>query len=155
MHPTTHWSYQPDGRLRCDICPRHCALKDGQRGLCFVRLRAGGQIVLDTYGRSTAFCIDPIEKKPRNHFRPGTPVLSFGTARCNPACKFRQNHEISKSRKIDSLADAAAPETIARVARAKTAAHRSPSPTMTRSSSTNTRSIPPPPADRRGSPALR
>jgi len=103
------------------MCPRYCKLRDGQRGLCFVRARAhtseGDSMVLTTYGRSSGFCIDPIEKKPLNHFLPGTPVLSFGTAGCNLACKFCQNWDISKSRETDTLADAASPETIARAAR--------------------------------------
>lgn len=110
-------SMQPDGRLRCELCPRFCALREGQRGMCFVRRREGDGMVLDTYGRSTGFCIDPIEKKPLNHFLPGTPVLSFGTAGCNLACKFCQNHEISKSREVDSLAHSAGPEQIVRAAR--------------------------------------
>jgi pyruvate formate lyase activating enzyme len=81
-----------------------------------VRARQQDQIVLTTYGRSSGFCIDPIEKKPLNHFLPGTPILSFGTAGCNLACKFCQNWDMSKSRETDTLADAAAPEKIARVA---------------------------------------
>ena len=81
-----------------------------------VRARCGGEIVLTTYGRSSGFCIDPIEKKPLNHFLPGTPVLSFGTAGCNLGCQFCQNWDISKSREWDTLADQAAPETIARAA---------------------------------------
>ena len=111
--PTTYWHQLADGRVQCDVCPRACKLHDGQRGMCFVRGAAGGQIVLTTYGRSSGYCIDPIEKKPLNHFLPGTPVLSFGTAGCNLACKFCQNWDISKSREWDTLADAAAPETIA------------------------------------------
>jgi pyruvate formate lyase activating enzyme len=103
----------PDGRIRCDVCPRACALHDGQRGLCFVRAREGDEIVLTTYGRSSGFCVDPIEKKPLNHFLPGTSVLSFGTAGCNLACRFCQNWDISKSRETDTLADAASPEGIA------------------------------------------
>ncbi|MGB6336603.1 MAG: AmmeMemoRadiSam system radical SAM enzyme, partial [Thermoanaerobaculia bacterium] len=87
-----------------------------QRGLCFVRGRLDDRIVLTTYGRSSGFCIDPIEKKPLNHFLPGTPILSFGTAGCNLACKFCQNWDISKSREFDTLADQASPETIARAA---------------------------------------
>jgi pyruvate formate lyase activating enzyme len=118
MHHARHWRHEPDGRIKCTLCPRFCTLRDGQRGMCFVRMRQGDGMVLDTYGRSTGFCIDPIEKKPLNHFLPGTPVLSFGTAGCNLACKFCQNHEISKSREIDSLAQEAGPETIARVAAA-------------------------------------
>jgi pyruvate formate lyase activating enzyme len=118
MHPARFWTPEPDGRLKCTLCPRFCSLRDGQRGMCFVRLRDRDRMVLDTYGRSTGFCIDPIEKKPLNHFLPGTPVLSFGTAGCNLACKFCQNHEISKSREVDSLAHEASPEMIARVARA-------------------------------------
>jgi pyruvate formate lyase activating enzyme len=114
--PTKYWHTLPDGRVQCDVCPRACKLNEGQRGMCFVRMREGDQVVLTTYGRSSGFCIDPIEKKPLNHFLPGTPVLSFGTAGCNLACKFCQNWDISKSREIDILADQAAPETLARAA---------------------------------------
>ena len=113
---TTYWHRLDDGRVQCDVCPRACKLHDGQRGMCFVRGAAGGEIVLTTYGRSSGFCVDPVEKKPLNHFLPGTPVLSFGTAGCNLACKFCQNWDISKSREWDTLADAASPETIARAA---------------------------------------
>ena len=116
--PARYWSASADRtRLVCKICPRFCQLKDGQRGLCFVRKREGDQVVLDTYGRSSGFCIDPIEKKPLNHFLPGTPVLSFGTAGCNLACKFCQNHDISKSRDQDALMHHASPQRIADVAR--------------------------------------
>jgi pyruvate formate lyase activating enzyme len=110
---TKYWHKLAGGRVQCDLCPRACKLNEGKRGLCFVRACQDDQIVLTTYGRSSGFCIDPIEKKPLNHFYPGTPVLSFGTAGCNLACKFCQNWDISKSREIDTLADAASPETIA------------------------------------------
>jgi pyruvate formate lyase activating enzyme len=76
----------------------------------------GGEVKLTTYGRSSGFCVDPIEKKPLNQFLPGTPILSFGTAGCNLACKFCQNWDISKSREMDRLMDRASPETIARAA---------------------------------------
>ncbi len=116
-HTARFWSSRPeDGRLVCELCPRLCALKPGQRGLCFVRKREGQRIVLDTYNRSSGFCIDPIEKKPLNHFLPGTPILSFGTAGCNLACKFCQNHEISTSREVASLSDEATPKMIAQAA---------------------------------------
>jgi len=115
--PTRYWQTLPDGRVQCDVCPRHCRLGEGQRGLCFVRARENNQIVLKTYGRSSGFCVDPIEKKPLNHFLPGTPVLSFGTAGCNLTCKFCQNWDISKSREIDTLADSASPAAIAEAAR--------------------------------------
>ncbi|GJM05880.1 MAG: AmmeMemoRadiSam system radical SAM enzyme [marine bacterium B5-7] len=114
---TKYWHRLEDGRVQCDLCPRECKLKNGQRGLCFVRACEENQIVLTTYGRSSGFCIDPVEKKPLNHFYPGTSVLSFGTAGCNLACKFCQNWDISKSREMDTLADAASPETIALVAK--------------------------------------
>ena len=114
--PTRYWHNLGDGRVQCDMCPRACKLHEGQRGLCFVRACQDEQIVLTTYGRSSGFCIDPIEKKPLNHFLPGTPVLSFGTAGCNLACKFCQNWDISKSREIDTLADAASPELLAQAA---------------------------------------
>ena len=114
--PTTYWHALADGRIQCDLCPRVCKLQEGQRGLCFVRACQDQQIVLTTYGRSSGFCIDPIEKKPLNHFFPGTAVLSFGTAGCNLACRFCQNWDISKSREFDTLADAASPLIIARAA---------------------------------------
>jgi len=114
--PTKYWHRLDDGRVQCDLCPRFCKLREGQRGLCFVRARLDDEIVLATYGRSSGFCVDPIEKKPLNHFLPGTPVLSFGTAGCNLACKFCQNWDISKSREIDTLADQASPERIAEAA---------------------------------------
>jgi pyruvate formate lyase activating enzyme len=115
-HPTRYWHTLADGRVQCDVCPRACRLHEGQRGFCFVRACEGGEIVLTTYGRSSGFCVDPIEKKPLNHFLPGTSVLSFGTAGCNLGCKFCQNWDISKSREIDTLADAASPEAIAETA---------------------------------------
>ncbi|WP_455366755.1 AmmeMemoRadiSam system radical SAM enzyme [Kaarinaea lacus] len=115
--PTKYWHKLEDGRLQCDVCPRECHLKEGQLGLCFVRARHNDEIVLTTYGRSSGFCVDPIEKKPLNHFYPGTSVLSFGTAGCNLACKFCQNWDMSKSREMDTLADVAMPDQIARAAK--------------------------------------
>ena len=117
-HPARHFHRLEDGKVQCDVCPRRCQLSDGQRGLCFVRAREGDGLVLTTYGRSSGYCIDPIEKKPLDHFLPGTPVLSFGTAGCNLTCRFCQNWDISKSREIDTLSDHAPPERIARAARA-------------------------------------
>ncbi|MDZ7754160.1 MAG: AmmeMemoRadiSam system radical SAM enzyme [Gammaproteobacteria bacterium] len=116
--PTRFWHELEDGRIQCDVCPRYCKLHEGQRGLCFVRARVENQVVLTSYGRSSGFCVDPIEKKPLNHFLPGTPVLSFGTAGCNLACKFCQNWDMSKSRELDTLMDQAEPETLASAARA-------------------------------------
>ena len=114
--PARFWHALPDGRFQCDLCPRFCKLHDGQRGLCFVRARQGDRMVLTTYGRSSGFCVDPIEKKPLNHFLPGSAVLSFGTAGCNLACRFCQNWDISKSREVQTLADAASPLAIAAAA---------------------------------------
>ncbi len=107
---------EESGRILCELCPRACHLKPGDKGFCFVRENRDGQMALTTYGRSTGFCIDPIEKKPLNHFYPGTSVLSFGTAGCNLGCKFCQNHDISKARKVELLSEAATPETIANAA---------------------------------------
>ena len=111
-----YWQMLDDGRIQCDVCPRECKLQEGQRGLCFVRARKDDEIVLTTYGRSSGFCIDPIEKKPLSHFLPGTPVLSFGTAGCNLTCKFCQNWDMSKSRQMDTLQDQAPPDAIAAAA---------------------------------------
>jgi pyruvate formate lyase activating enzyme len=113
---TRYWHRLEDGRLQCDLCPRHCHLREGQRGLCYVRQRLDDEIKLVSYGRSSGFCIDPIEKKPLNHYYPGSAVLSFGTAGCNLACKFCQNWDMSKSRQMDTLADTASPQKLARVA---------------------------------------
>ena len=117
QHPARYWHPLKDGRIQCDLCPRDCRLHDGQRGACFVRQRVGAEMVLTTYGRSSGFCVDPIEKKPLNHFYPGSSVLSFGTAGCNLACKFCQNWDISKSREMDRLQDRASPAAIAQTAR--------------------------------------
>lgn len=115
---TTFWHPLEDGRVQCDLCPRYCRMKDGRRGACFVRGNQGGEVVLHSYGRSSGFCVDPIEKKPLAHFLPGTPVLSFGTAGCNLACRFCQNHDMSKSREMDTLSAEASPEQLAATAEA-------------------------------------
>jgi len=112
-YPGRWWHALDDGRIQCDLCPRDCKLHEGQRGACFVRKMQGGKMVLTTYGRSSGFCVDPIEKKPLNQFYPGSSVLSFGTAGCNLACKFCQNWDISKSREMDTLMDQATPQMIA------------------------------------------
>src|SRR5450631_1099738 len=114
--PTQYWHALDDGRIQCDVCPRACKLHEGQRGVCFVRARQDDAVVLATYGRSSGYCVDPIEKKPLNHFLPGSSVLSFDTAGCNLACRFCQNWDISKSRDMDKLVGAASPEAIARAA---------------------------------------
>lgn len=114
--PTKYWETLDDGRVMCTLCPRECKMKDGQRGLCFVRKAQDGAVVMTSYGRSSGFCIDPIEKKPLSHFLPGTPVLSLGTAGCNLACSFCQNWDISKAREMDRIQDLAQPEMIAKAA---------------------------------------
>ncbi|HHW83897.1 MAG TPA: AmmeMemoRadiSam system radical SAM enzyme [Actinomycetales bacterium] len=115
---TARWWHMDGERVRCTLCPRECRLAEGQRGFCFVRMREGDELVLDTYGRSSGFCVDPIEKKPLNHFYPGTSVLSFGTAGCNLGCRYCQNWDISTSRQWDTLAVEAGPVEIAQAAAA-------------------------------------
>lgn len=115
--PARYWSHTDDGGVRCELCPRFCSLQNGQRGVCFVRMREGDQLVLATYGRSTGFCVDPIEKKPLNHFYPGSAALSFGTAGCNLRCKFCQNWDITTARDTDRRAEDATPQMIAQAAR--------------------------------------
>ncbi len=117
QHAARYFRDLGEGRIACEACPRDCTLRDGQRGLCFVRMNQGGKLVLTTYGRSSGFCVDPIEKKPLAHFLPGSAVLSFGTAGCNLTCKFCQNWDISKSREMDTLADHATPRAITEAAR--------------------------------------
>ncbi len=115
MNPGRWW-HRDDDHFACDLCPRACVLAPGQRGFCFVRQATDHGIELTTYGRSSGFCLDPIEKKPLFHFLPGTATLSFGTAGCNLGCKFCQNWEISKAREADRLVETASPEAIARAA---------------------------------------
>ncbi len=115
-HRASYWHVMPDGRIQCDVCPRHCRLKEGQKGACFVRQREGDHLVLSTYGLSTGFCIDPIEKKPLYHFYPGTPVLSFGTAGCNLTCDYCQNWGISHCRQVERLLSRMSPQQIAQKA---------------------------------------
>jgi pyruvate formate lyase activating enzyme len=117
IRPGKYWhKTNLEGQIHCDLCPRACVLKEGDRGFCFIRQNLDGQMYLTSYGRSTGFCIDPIEKKPLNHFLPGTSVLSFGTAGCNLGCRFCQNWDISKSREIERLSERAYPEDIAQAA---------------------------------------
>jgi pyruvate formate lyase activating enzyme len=113
LHPARWWHRLDDGRLECDLCPRACRLHDGQRAFCFVRQRVGDQLVLTTWGRSSGFCVDPIEKKPLAHFYPGSSVLSFGTAGCNLGCRYCQNWDISRATEQDRLCDEATGERIA------------------------------------------
>lgn len=113
----THFHAIENGRrVQCDLCPRYCKLQEGQRGFCFVRKARDGGIDLTSYGKASGFCVDPIEKKPLNHFYPGSSVLSFGTAGCNLGCRFCQNWDISKARELDRLTDTASPEQIAHAA---------------------------------------
>ncbi len=115
-HPARWWVRKGD-RVVCELCPRRCHMKPGQRGFCFVRQAGHDGLALTTWGRSSGFCIDPIEKKPLNHFLPGTPVLSFGTAGCNLGCRFCQNWDISKARDQDRLMDRALPQDLALAAK--------------------------------------
>lgn len=111
--PGRWWHTEDDGRVACDLCPRFCKLRDGQRGFCFVRQNRGGRMLLTSHGKASGFCLDPIEKKPLHHFLPGSSVLSFGTAGCNLGCRFCQNWDISKARANDRLTDLATPDAIA------------------------------------------
>jgi pyruvate formate lyase activating enzyme len=113
---TRYWHPLDDGRVQCDLCPRACKLREGQRGFCFVRARRNDEIVLTTHGRSSGLAVDPIEKKPLSHFLPGSAVLSFGTAGCNLSCRFCQNWSISKARRDETAGQSASPEEIAAAA---------------------------------------
>lgn len=115
-YQTRWWQALDDEKVICTLCPRECHIPQNSRGFCFVRANVDGELVLTTYGRSSGFCIDPIEKKPLNHFLPGTPILSLGTAGCNLGCKFCQNWDISKSREMDTLAGQAGPDAIVQAA---------------------------------------
>jgi pyruvate formate lyase activating enzyme len=92
------WQVEPDGRILCTLCPRYCRLAEGQAGFCYIRQHESGKLVSLGYGKTTGFAVDPVEKKPLNHFLPGSSILSFGTAGCNLGCKFCQNWDMSKAR---------------------------------------------------------
>lgn len=112
------WSaLREDGRRECRLCPRHCRMKDGQRGFCFIRQNQRGKIVNTAYATSLGFQIDPIEKKPLNHFYPGTAALSFGTAGCNLGCTFCQNWHLSRAKQVEESSSAVRPEAIAAAAK--------------------------------------
>lgn len=115
-YPARYWHKTDEDRIQCDLCPRQCILGKDKRGFCFVRKNINGQLISTTYGRSSGFCVDPIEKKPLNNFYPGSTVLSFGTAGCNLGCKFCQNWDISKATQDDRLTEKATPQMIAKVA---------------------------------------
>ena len=116
-HIAKFWEQLENSKVKCDLCPRHCVLNDGQSGFCFVRKNVSGKMILTTYGRSSGFCVDPIEKKPLNHFYPGSKILSFGTAGCNLGCKFCQNWDLSRSKEFDRLTEIASPGQIATTAK--------------------------------------
>jgi len=110
------WHRTDDGRMQCDLCPRGCTLRPGQHGFCFIREAREEGVVLAAYGRTSGFCADPIEKKPLNHFLPGSGVLSFGTAGCNLGCRFCQNWTISRARETVLFDAPVAPEAVAEAA---------------------------------------
>ncbi len=118
-----YWEKLDNGDIVCYLCPRACRLKEGQRGFCFVRQNIGQQLILTTYGRSSGFCVDPIEKKPLNHFYPQTTILSFGTAGCNLGCQFCQNWDLSRSRSFDRMSEYASADDV--VIRARSAGCKS------------------------------
>ncbi len=120
IHEARYWEPTADGRVRCTLCPRDCVLREGQAGFCYVRKNVDGRLVSLAYGTSTGFAVDPIEKKPLNHFHPGTTALSFGTAGCNLGCRFCQNWDISKAR-LDELAslEGLTPEAVVALAKAQ------------------------------------
>lgn len=121
MSPAAHeaqwWRPLPNGKLLCYLCPRLCEIPEGKAGFCFIRKNEGGRLINLAYGKSTGFAVDPVEKKPLNHFLPGTAILSFGTAGCNLGCKFCQNWEISKARLDDERSEDGSPEAVVELAR--------------------------------------
>ncbi len=112
LHEARYWEPAAGGRVLCTLCPRACRIGEGQDGFCFIRKNRGGKLVTAGWGRTTGFAVDPVEKKPLNHFYPGTTCLSFGTAGCNLGCMFCQNWDISKARTDDARADPWTPERV-------------------------------------------
>ena len=111
------WWHRHGDRIVCDLCPRGCSLRRGDRGFCKARRNFNGRMVLDVYGHAVSVCVDPVEKKPLNHFYPGSSVFSFGTIGCNLGCKFCQAWSITKSRTMFAhLTSPASPRQIAEAA---------------------------------------
>jgi pyruvate formate lyase activating enzyme len=119
MREALWWQTEPDGKILCTLCPRFCRVGDGQAGFCYIRRNVGGKLYSLGYGTSTGFAIDPIEKKPLNHFLPGSEILSFGTAGCNLGCRFCQNWSISKAKLDEAESYQVAPEQVVELALGK------------------------------------
>ena len=111
-HPAKWWTSLDGKKIVCNLCPRNCIIKKGQHGFCFIRKNIDGKLYSTGYGKPTGFGIDPIEKKPLNHFYPGTEILSFGTLGCNLGCKFCQNWDISKSKRSNHEEEYISPDDI-------------------------------------------
>ena len=111
------WQTNERGKILCTLCPRYCEIGKGQPGFCYIRQNIDGKLYSLGYGKPTGFGIDPIEKKPLNHFLPGTSVLSFGTAGCNLGCKFCQNWSISKAKLDEVNSLTATPEDVVQLAK--------------------------------------
>jgi len=116
MKEARWWHQEDDGRILCTLCPRFCRMAEGQAGFCYIRKNLGGKLYSFGYGTSTGFAIDPIEKKPLNHFLPGSQILSFGTAGCNLGCRFCQNWSISKAKLDDAQSLSVSPEQVVELA---------------------------------------
>lgn len=117
LKPALWWQKTGNDKILCTLCPRYCTIGEGQNGFCFIRKNIGGELYSIGYGRPTGFAIDPIEKKPLNHFYPGSDILSFGTAGCNLGCKFCQNWTTSKARTADANSLYAEPEDVVNIAK--------------------------------------
>ena len=116
MKEALWWRTEADGEILCTLCPRFCRVGDGQAGFCYIRRNVGGKLYSLGYGTSTGFALDPIEKKPLNHFLPGSEILSFGTAGCNLGCRFCQNWSISKAKLDEAESYHVAPEQVVELA---------------------------------------
>lgn len=117
MKTARYWTAAENGAVQCDLCPHRCRIAEGQRGRCHVRLNQGGVLIAETWGHPVAMQVDPIEKKPLNHFLPGSRVLSLGTLGCNLSCRFCQNWELSHpDRKRASTGKTILPEDVAQLA---------------------------------------
>jgi len=117
FHPAKWWETTKNNKILCTLCPRYCTIGEGQNGFCYVRKNIDGQLWSLAYSRPTGFAIDPIEKKPLNHFLPGSSILSFGTAGCNLGCKFCQNWTTTKSKIDDINSVFASPEDVVAIAK--------------------------------------
>ncbi len=111
LHEARFWKTEGD-RTACYLCPHHCKIAENKVGVCGVRQNVGGTLFSLIYGKASAVHVDPMEKKPLFHFKPGQPILSLGSVGCNLRCQHCQNFDISQAKVDDFNLSRLSPEEV-------------------------------------------